>query len=277
MLFIAIFRRLTNTFIVLFFIEILSWIFLFIMPIEIVIGYLLIQAYFLIIRLSGIIISRILLALALRLKLGLPPFHSWVLRVSERLEKSQFVFITTLHKIYPIFFICLIILNIKIFLYLSFILIFSTILLINIGDSFIIFVFSSIAHRCWILFSRLVRKGFLIVYWRIYRILIVLFVRSLIRKTIKGSLDNNYSVQLSWFILSGFPPFVLFWIKINLFLEFLKRTSLFYRTVLTLTRVIALSCYYRNWHVCSTINKKNINNPPLSGLFVLIGIGFKIN
>jgi len=69
------------------FIEILSWVFTILMPAYISIKYLIMQAYFTILGLMGVLWLPLLLILGLLLKIGLPPIHIWFMKISFFFEK----------------------------------------------------------------------------------------------------------------------------------------------------------------------------------------------
>jgi NADH:ubiquinone oxidoreductase subunit 2 (subunit N) len=84
--------------------EVLSWVFVVLLPINSSLNYLVVQSYFLIGRLRRVLFnSYLLLILRLLMKIGLPPFHIWLIRVARVLNKETFSFLITGHKLLPLF------------------------------------------------------------------------------------------------------------------------------------------------------------------------------
>jgi len=85
--------------------ELLSWLFVILVPNTSTLNYLLVQRYFLILGIARILFLPSLLIIVFLLKLGIPPFHVWFIKIARVLNKNRFSFIITLHKLIPILFL----------------------------------------------------------------------------------------------------------------------------------------------------------------------------
>lgn len=228
-------------------IELLSWIFIFFIKKFEVFKYLLIQTVFLLVRLISILWYIRIIILVMLLKLGIPPFHLWFINLTSTMNKYSFLFITTVHKILPLF-------RIRKFLYTThryliiLVILRTGILIIERNELFNTLIVSSIIHRGWILVRRWVSIKIIFLYYIIYSLIISLFVFTLKIKSLWYSrTEQNRNSRSLWIILSGFPPFSLFWLKVIL-LSILVFKTLRLRFILILVSVIRLFVYYRIFH-----------------------------
>jgi len=110
-------------------------------------------------------------------------------------------------------------------------------------------VCSSIVHRLWIVLRFAVRKSFAICYWAIYCFLVFVLVRSCSTwNTLILTLSQRSLTMVSWLIISGIPPFSLFWLKASLFISFI-RIRLCWRILVIFSSVMALSVYFWAFHL----------------------------
>lgn len=213
----------------------------------------------------------IILVFSFLIKLGLPPFHAWFFRIARTLDGNTFYFMITFHKLLPLIFIRKIVFN-----YLSFFFIIIRLPLVGIGllsrrTLFFTLVFSSIIHRVWIIFRRLLRKGFILFYWIVYRALLILLM---MRLSVFSKVEHSYFVQgvlrtKCWLLLSGIPPFIIFWLKVYLLFWLLNLLGLLFSVFILLTSVFALTAYYRAWHFGSIIEYRNLSNIKIGPLVAL--------
>jgi len=234
---------------IVFSLEVLSWVFVILLPIILSLRYLIIQRYFLILSLFGIVFLKELLPLCFLLKLGLPPLHLWFIRIARLLRNNVFLFITTIHKLLPIF------LMRKMFFSLFSVVRFSLLLgllgrsLIEASTLLNTLLYSSIVHSVWMVLRVLVRKRFILLYFFIY-----FLVRGLLLTSIFTSLlRQNYMAygfvrRVRWLLLSGLPPFTVFWLKVTAVFRILNVIGTLIVFVVVFIRIIAITAYYRSWY-----------------------------
>jgi len=251
--------------------ELLSWLFVILVPNTSTLNYLLVQRYFLILRIARILFLPSLLIIVFLLKLGIPPFHIWFIKIARVLNKNRFSFIITLHKLIPILFLSKVIFRIISFIIIWLRLIVVGLALISRRTLFFTLIYSSIVHSIWIILSMILSKGFVLFYWVIYRSLLVILV-SLINFI---KIENSYLTQrvfLSkcWLLMSGIPPFLLFWFKVYLLVWIIYLFGLFIRVVVITVRVFALTSYYRTWHFGRLLDRRIINTQIISPFIIIL-------
>jgi len=251
--------------------ELLSWLFVILVPNTSTLNYLLVQRYFLILRIARILFLPSLLIIVFLLKLGIPPFHIWFIKIARVLNKNRFSFIITLHKLIPILFLSKVIFRIISFIIIWLRLIVVGLALISRRTLFFTLIYSSIIHSIWIILSIILSKGFVLFYWVIYRSLLVILV-SLINFI---KIENSYLTQrvfLSkcWLLISGIPPFLLFWFKVYLLVWIIYLFGLFIRVVVITVRVFALTSYYRTWHFGRLLDRRIINTQIISPFIIIL-------
>jgi len=204
-----------NIFFLLVLIELLSWILAIIIPTSISLKYLLIQGYFIFLGLIGLLWFPLTLTLRLLLKVGLPPFHLWFFSISFYLHKNIFRFFITIHKLIPLFFLSKIATPL---LYLiRLILISSGILIFQVRDFFYTFISSSLLHTGWIIIAILLSSKTGALYWMLYSRLVIIIIAIFTFKVINLlGIEQSRLTSFSWLILSGIPPFTIFWLKLNI-------------------------------------------------------------
>jgi len=248
-----------NILITLITIEIFSWIFVILIPTYSSLNYLVIQSYFLVIGLIRIIYFPRLLLFVIIIKLGLPPFHIWFIRIALVINKIVFLFIITLHKLFPIIFLSKLIFRSWRFLLLRRRVIFIRRFIARRRTLFFTLLSSSIIHRIWIVVSIVSSKGFVFFYWGVYRILLRIIVNIIILKTVKQSyLVQTIEISKCWLLLSGIPPFIIFWLKVFLLTRIICILGVSITLGFLLRRVVALTSYYRTWHSGSLLENRII-------------------
>lgn len=231
--------------IMIFTIELLSWVFGFLLRREQVPKYLLLQAYFSLLGLLSLASSPWLLALALLLKIGLPPFHLWVLSFTQNLRKWGFVFFMTVHKAAPLIILMKILTQGVIGMLRISIIFFVRLILLHFREFVIVITLSSLSHRGWILLSGGLSLRLIFFYWALYRaILIMFFGQAVTKKPPFVWMWQASFTSVTLLLLSGFPPFTFFWVKIAVIFLLLEIRATF-SWIITFSAVIALSAYYR--------------------------------
>jgi hypothetical protein len=243
-----------NNFILgLFTVEVFSWLFSIYLN-ENRFKYLTIQRIFLLVRVVGVLTFPLVLILSIALKLGLPPFHSWMLRIRTLIKKYVFLFITTIHKLFPLFlFIKAIAWSISLFLVI-FIIIIRGVIILQFKRLYFVVIVSSLVHSSWLLLRNIIKIRLIMVYWLFYSIIIFIIIYSLFLRSLalRDESQSKYS-RLVWLILRGLPPFTIFWLKINVILLIL-RIRWVIRITLILVPIIVLTSYYRVFHLSLSLS-----------------------
>jgi len=238
----------TNSFVLIFvYLETLSWVFTILISPFLAIKYLVMQAYFIVLSLVGLLWIPFLLALGLFLKVGLPPIHIWFMKLSFFMKKWVFLIFSTLHKLLPLFFLG------RLFLLGSYLLgallLVAGRLIFQVFELFIILITSSIVHRRWTLLRIQYRLKLSLTYWVLYSLVFFTFLGTIhFFMLFKRGVEQSSSTSTIWLILSGLPPFIIFWLKVWIFL-FIVQVSVGLRLVLISVSVLALTSYFRAFHI----------------------------
>lgn len=229
------------------FLETLSWVFTILIPTFISIKYLIIQAYFMILGLVGLLWVPIFLFFGLLLKVGLPPIHIWFIKLSFFIKKWVFLLFSTIHKLLPLLFIGSLLLRSSIFLVV--LLVVAGRLIFQVFELFLILLTSSIVHRSWTLLSIQFNLKLSLRYWVLYSFVFFLFLSTIhFLALFKSGIEQSSSTSVMWLVLSGLPPFVIFWLKVWIFLFFVQVRSRL-GLLLVFISVLALTRYFRAFHV----------------------------
>nr|YP_007317351.1 NADH dehydrogenase subunit 2 [Scyllarides latus]AGA56128.1 NADH dehydrogenase subunit 2 [Scyllarides latus] len=200
-----------------------------------------------------------MLLMALLLKLGAAPFHSWFPSIMEGLNWTQCIFLMTIQKIAPIFLISHLISQ----TFVSKFIIFSSILSALVGSLGglnqtslrKILAFSSINHLSWMLIAMLLSDYSWLIYFFFYSVIsssIVIFFNlqqyfffSQLFTNPFTSLTKSFTSSFALLSLGGLPPFSGFipkWIII----EAMAYNHMFFPLlVLILSALITLYYYLR--------------------------------
>lgn len=193
--------------------------------------------------------------LALILKLGIPPFHLWIIYLSSFMPwKILFIFLT-IQKIIPFYIFSLIKINLWIFFLLiilsSYIPIFK---IINILNFKILLTYSSINQSRWIFILIFFKNLFWLIYILIYRI--ILLIISIFFNYFKFSFNFhiNFSNKLNFNFLLIFlilnlariPPLSFFLIKWFSIYIFLFNSQIYFILILIIINSFILIYIYIN-------------------------------
>lgn len=216
-----------------------------------VLFYLVLQRYFVIWGLLSILISEpLLLLVSIFLKSGLPPIHSWILRLLMVSEKIVFWFVSSIHKLFPIFVIIFLLSNSPGSLTFLFISICLPMLLASKRAYLVLVVgLSSIIHTGWVLLSCLRGTELVVKYILLYYTALYLFI-ALARRLflINLSFNQNSLLRYLWLILSGIPPFLIFWLKLRVVISLAAFSFIFSFFVIFLLVFIILR-YFRRYRI----------------------------
>lgn len=251
-------------------IEVLSWLFIQFIPVWRVLKYLFLQGIFFVFVVISIVWIKPFLLVSLLLKIGVPPFHLWVIRLMLEIELVSFGIILTLHKFLPTLLLAKALKEFILVFMVRLILISLSVLISNSGNILMVLVLSSILHTLWIGFGGIIRLRMVCVYWLVYRILLILILKSINMDLILYTLMNQRMISnLIWLFLSGIPPFTMFWLKSHIITAIIGSTSLIIRVVIVFGRVLALRAYYRVWHFSNLQAKLTISRVLVLRAFLL--------
>jgi len=237
-----------NSFILVFvYLEALSWVFTILISPFLAIKYLIMQAYFMLLSLAGLLWAPLLLVLGLFLKVGLPPMHVWFIKLSFFMKKWVFLIFSTFHKLLPLFLLG------RLFLLRNSLLVALLLvagrLIFQVFELFLILITSSIVHSRWTLLRIQYRLKLSLTYWILYSLVFFLFISTIhFLVLFKIGVEQSSSTSVIWLILSGLPPFIIFWLKVWVFL-FIVQVRFGLRLVLIFISVLALTSYFRAFHI----------------------------
>jgi len=216
------------------------------------------------------------------MKISLPPFHIWILKLAKTASWNINVIFITWQKIIPIF----ILIKIQ-----NFIFFFISIIFLCVG-TLLQFIFtkikpliisSSIVHMGWLIIPQSTYKIFPLFYLSIYTIiitpLVLIFKKSNKWKLIKTEQKNDFILAINIFNLGRIPPltgFILKWIIFSLLIQ--QKTNIFYLIILFIIATVRFFIYfqiiYNNLLKISVIYKTKIslNSKFNSSLFLLPSI-----
>jgi len=236
-----------NSFILIFlYLELLSWTFTLIIPTYMSIKYLIIQTYFIILGLIGLLWFPLLLMLGFILKIGLPPIHIWFMKLAFLMEKWVFLIFSTIHKLFPLLLLGSLFSRRSYFFWI--LLLIAGRLIFQVFEFFFILLASSVIHRSWTLLGIQFNLKLRLTYWILYSLVFFVFLRTIHFSILfKRGIEQSSSTAIAWLILSGLPPFVIFWLKIWIFLRLIQiRENL--SLILVIISVLALASYFRAFH-----------------------------
>lgn len=196
----------------------------------------------------------ILIYLSLFIKLGLFPFHLWIIFISESISWEIFIFLLTIQKILPLITLRILINSINLNFLLIFNMIFSTISGIKIISIRKIIVFSSLNNLSILIFLSKIRKKKIEVYFFFYSIITFIFIKEIkeynnnfIFQTfwIKKNKWNSLIISFNLFRIIGLPPFLGFIPKVFVLIELIKEDIIIIRFFLIWLRCLATVFYLR--------------------------------
>lgn len=237
-----------NSLILIFiYLELLSWTFTLIIPTFISMKYLIIQAYFMILSLIGLLWLPVLLILGFFLKIGLPPIHIWFIKLTFLLKKWVFLIFSTVHKLFPLFLLGSLLMRRRYFLWV--LLLAAGRLIFQLFDFFLIILTSSIIHRRWTLLAIQFNYKIGLTYWIIYSLVFLIFLSTIhFFLLFKRRVEQSRSTIITWLVLSGLPPFIMFWLKMWIFISLVQvRENL--SLIMIFISVLALTSYFRAFHL----------------------------
>nr|UNS18827.1 NADH dehydrogenase subunit 2 [Ixodes ovatus] len=173
---------------------------------------------------STILLNQIfnyIIIIAMMIKLGSAPFHSWYPQISEGLNYTPFFILSTLQKIIPLYIIS-IFQNNLIIMFIMFSSLMGSLGGLNQTSLKKILAFSSISHMAWIMSLIFIDQNFWMIYFIIYSIILLKIINILNKNNLLLIINLNSmkmsmfdKISLFSFILSlgGLPPFLGFFSK----------------------------------------------------------------
>jgi len=218
----------------------------------------------------------VLTRVALIFKLGVPPFHSWLIRILTRIRYLRMFILFSIQKFIPLFIISQIIL-IELWVWLL-ILRLAGVILVRLNNTrafYVLLMLSGALNTIWIL--RRVAKGgrwvgFLVIYRVVLGSLMFRLRRMIVFKVndvsrlgwMRGSIISFHLLNLG-----GLPPLIGFLIKLKL-LKPLVTTSLSLRVVLVIGALMLLYLYVVFCYQVFSIPKKREVSSFFSSLVQLL-------
>nr|WPS93625.1 NADH dehydrogenase subunit 2 [Rhipicephalus haemaphysaloides] len=193
-----------------------------------------------------------LINISIFIKLGLIPFHFWLIMISESLTFYSLFILLTAQKMIPLLIIEKFMNSLMMPLF-----IFSTLMASIMAMKYKmikkILIFSSISHQGWILCLIAKKMNFWISYMLMYSIIIYAIIKNC--KTVnmemlsnltskKMTLKMKNSMIMSMMSLAGMPPFLGFFMKI-MAIFFLMKMNLILMFILIASSLINLFFYLR--------------------------------
>ena len=181
------------------------------------------------------VLPQVVILFSLLLKIAVPPFHSWVMVIIQRLRGFSFVFFLTLLKILPFFLACSFV-SFVLFPLVVFFLFLNNVWIIRTTKVKELFLFSSGLNFFWFLFCFFLFLKVFFLYLFLYLFLItkILFLQE--QKYFWGNLGI-------FIFLFGAPPFFIFFIKWVIIAT--SSTILYVFAVIMLLLVIRTFSYFR--------------------------------
>lgn len=245
---------------------------------------------------------------SLLIKLGLPPFHLWYLKIINNLSWFNIFFMSTIQKIIPLIILRILInFNYNYFLFYIdlLIIIFGSIYssLININSILIknIYTYSSIIQISWVLILIFINELYSLNYFIIYILisLNLVYLFNLINLNRINQLmilkfnnkKNYFLIILIMFSLRRIPPFfgfIIKWISIDIIRKFLSFILIFFIIINSLLRIYfyiriifnsLIIYYYRkklNFKYINFNNKQNIKLIYLNWFILIILLIYEI-
>jgi len=227
--------------------------------IESIIKYFIIQTFrslgilFFINRMSNYFFIFILILI----KLGFPPFHFWVVNFLKKLEYIQYWIFLTFQKIQMIFFIFFY-LNLQTLLFLSFFVFYFYFLIIKTNDLKIFFFFSSYFLRIFFLLILIYSLKERVILWIIYSANLTFLIINKNLNLVNIIKINKIFTIILLISLIGFPPFNIFFIKLNL-LNYTININIFLVYILLIIFVYGIAIYSKMIFYLFITKWSNIN------------------
>lgn len=199
--------------------------------------------------------------ISLIIKIGLFPFHMWVIFISKKLNWINNLVIITWQKIIPILILIKTILNFLAYHLILLSIITTSIILISTLLIKPILILSSISNSSWIIAPILNQPLISMVYWGFYLLLLYPIIKWILKHTYNNiSLTHRIKIKYIFLFLrlGGIPPLIGFYCKWIVFKSIIEQKSQSFNMLAFIFSAcinffIYISICYKNM----TISKKN--------------------
>lgn len=239
--------------------EVLSWVFCPLLE-NVALKYLLIQGVLMRLIVVALLFAKWLVYVLLAFKLGIAPLHLWYLQVSKYLTNYALWFFMSVHKILPL----TLLIKVANFSRALFFFVTASVILLSCFSLFRILLLSSSLHVVWRWILVCYSHSSALSYWFIY-ILCRAFILTL--ETSWSLSWRTHLLSLSFLLMSGLPPFVLFFFKFSVILRLAYKRVLF-SFILLLFRLVRMILYFRL--VVNSDNRVRMRLIARAGLFVVL-------
>lgn len=213
--------------------------------------------------------SNFIFNIGLLIKLGVAPFHFWIIQIAKNCSILQFSILITIQKIIPISFLIFLI-QLKIIFPLTIIRLIFLYDLLNSNSIKSIIISSSIVNNNWIIILCACNYQILLTYFYTYSFIIFQFIYFCIKLNIKNL--NNIKKKINLFILIfsliGIPPFLGFYIKLISVFHFINLFSTILIILILIISIIISYIYLKIIFIPSIINWNSNFNINLKILFI---------
>lgn len=175
------------------------------------------------------------------IKLGFPPFHFWIVNFLKKLEYIQYWIFLTFQKVQMIFFIFYY-LNLQIFLFFTFFVFYFYSLIMKTNDFKLFFFFSSYFLRIFFLLIITYSLKERVVLWIVYSTNLTFLIFNKNLNLINIIKANKIFTIILLISLIGFPPFNIFFFKLNL-LNYTVNINIFLFFILLIIFIYGIAIY----------------------------------
>lgn len=256
---LLVFRSATSMLVLLLTAEVLSWVFCPILE-NVAFKYLLVQGVLIRLIVVTLLFAKRVMYVLLAFKLGIAPLHLWYLQVSKYLANYALWFFISIHKILPL----MLLIKTANFSGALFFFALASGVLIGCFSIFRILLLSSSLHVVWRWILVCYSLSSALSYWVIYT-LCSAFIFTL--ETSWSLSWRTHLFRISFLLISGLPPFILFFFKFSVILRLASKRLLF-SFILLLLRLVSIILYFRL--VVNSENRSSIRLIAGMGLFVIL-------
>ncbi|NP_758873.1 NADH dehydrogenase subunit 2 (mitochondrion) [Varroa destructor] len=250
--------------------------------------YFIIQSFLSMLLLFFLVLSNMVLSSSLNMmliswimfmKMGLFPFHFWLVDVGEGLSWMGFIVFLTLQKLIPLY-----ILSLMEIYYLEFIVVMNNlmgvVMMYNQNSLRKVLVYSSMVHLTWIIMLLNLNSSYWFIYFFIYLINIMML------KMVMKNMEVNNFIQLKYLpigmkmglmmiflSLSGMPPFMGFISKMTVLLMYFENQKMIFLIMLlvsVMSMYIYMNYFMKSLFFMSLGYNKNKNMGMSSSIMLLV-------
>nr|QYF07820.1 NADH dehydrogenase subunit 2 [Brachyponera chinensis] len=209
---------------------------------------------------------KLLTSMTLIFKLGIPPFHLWLLIMINYMNWSSMIIVLSIQKIIPFYIFSFNLFNSYIFwMILILSLSIPPFILLNIQNFKKIFFYSSMNQSSWFILLIYIKSLLWLIYFLIYSLImiILIFFMNLFKINFNFSSNNsfkfNFFIMFMFFNFSSLPPFLFIMFKwLNIFISLNLMKFNFIYIILMMNSLIMLLIYIRMSYMF--LYKKTLTN-----------------